>query len=63
MEIILPYIIQLAAGAAGGIAAGIVFKSLSLGPVGNALAGVAGAGISGQMVLMRGGGGLLEGVA
>jgi uncharacterized membrane protein YeaQ/YmgE (transglycosylase-associated protein family) len=43
-------IIQLIAGAVGGNAAGAIFKNLSLGTIGNSIAGIAGGGIGGQLL-------------
>lgn len=42
MEGILPIIIQLISGAAGGNIAGSLMKNLSLGTIGNSLAGIIG---------------------
>lgn len=50
-------IVQLISGAAGGNIAGAVLKKLSLGPVGNSIAGVVGGGIGGQLLGMLTGGG------
>jgi uncharacterized membrane protein YeaQ/YmgE (transglycosylase-associated protein family) len=43
-------LVQLVTGAVGGNAAGAVFKNLSLGVLGNSLAGLAGGGIGGQLL-------------
>jgi uncharacterized membrane protein YeaQ/YmgE (transglycosylase-associated protein family) len=43
-------IIQLISGAVGGNAAGALFKNLSLGMLGNSVAGIAGGGIGGQIL-------------
>ena len=43
-------IIQLIAGALGGNAAGAVSKDLSLGPLGNSIAGALGGGVGGQIL-------------
>jgi uncharacterized membrane protein YeaQ/YmgE (transglycosylase-associated protein family) len=43
-------IIQLISGAVGGNAAGAIFKNLSLGMLGNSVAGLAGGGIGGQIL-------------
>jgi len=55
-------IIQLISGAIGGNAAGAIFKNLSLGTIGNSLAGILGGVGGGQLLgalgLMAGGGGL-----
>ncbi len=50
MESLLPLIIQLASGAAGGNVAGAVLKNLSLGTLGNSIAGIAGGGIGGILL-------------
>ncbi len=50
MESLLPIIIQLISGAAGGNIVGKLAKNLSLGTVGNSLAGVVGGGIGGQIL-------------
>ena len=51
-------LVQLISGAIGGTAAGAMLKNLSLGPVGNAIAGIVGGGIGGQVLgAMMGGGG------
>jgi hypothetical protein len=54
MESLLPLIIQLISGAAGGNVAGSLMKNLSLGTVGNSLAGILGGGIGGQLLGMLG---------
>ncbi len=54
MESLLPLIIQLVSGAAGGNVAGSLMKNLSLGTVGNSLAGILGGGIGGQLLGMLG---------
>ncbi len=55
---IINLIIQLVSGAVGGNIAGGLMKSLSLGPVGNSIAGIVGGGLGGQILsmLMQGGG-------
>jgi hypothetical protein len=45
-------IISLLSGAAGGNAAGSLFKNLSLGLIGNSVAGILGGGIGGKVVAM-----------
>lgn len=57
MESILPIIIQLISGAAGGNLAGSLMKNLSLGTLGNSIAGILGGGLGGQVleILMGGG--------
>lgn len=58
MESILPLIIQLVSGAAGGNIVGSLAKNLSLGTAGNSLAGAVG-GFGGAQILdmLLGGGG------
>jgi len=58
MEALLPLIIQLISGAAGGNVAGALMKNLSLGPLGNSIAGIVGGGIGGQLLTFIGAGGL-----
>ena len=64
MEGLLPLIIQLISGAVGGNAAGALLKNMSLGTVGNSLAGIVGGGLGGQllgpMLGLGGGGGALD---
>jgi len=43
-------IIQLISGAIGGNAAGAVSKDISLGPLGNTIAGALGGGVGGQIL-------------
>jgi uncharacterized membrane protein YeaQ/YmgE (transglycosylase-associated protein family) len=45
-----PLIIQLLSGALGGNATGALMKNLSLGTLGNALAGLVGGAIGGQIL-------------
>jgi hypothetical protein len=45
-------IISLLSGAAGGNAAGSLFKNLSLGMLGNSVAGILGGGIGGKVIAM-----------
>lgn len=54
MEGLLPLIIQLVSGAAGGNAAGKMLKDASLGTVGNSIAGILGGGLGGQIMAMLG---------
>ncbi|MGB1309791.1 MAG: hypothetical protein ACPG47_01205 [Leucothrix sp.] len=54
MESLLPLIIQLVSGAVGGNVIGSVFKNLSLGGLGNSIAGIVGGGIGGQLLGMLG---------
>ena len=63
MESLLPLIIQLLSGAAGGNLAGSLLKNLSLGTLGNSIVGILGGGIGGQLLGMLGlatGGGELD---
>lgn len=62
MESLLPIIIQLLSGAAGGNVAGALLKNFSLGTVGNSIAGIVGGGIGGQLLSFIGAGGL-DGIA
>ncbi len=61
---IIPLIIQLVSGAAGGNIAGGLLKKLNLGVLGNSIAGILGGGIGGQILgwlgLGGGGGGSLD---
>jgi len=50
MESLLPILIQLVSGAAGGNIAGALFKNLSLGTLWNSVAGVAGGGLGGLVL-------------
>lgn len=50
MESLLPLLIQLASGAAGGNIFGALLKNLSLGTLGNSLAGIVGGGLGGQIL-------------
>jgi len=47
---IIDLLIQLISGAAGGNLVGALFKNMSLGPVGNSLAGIVGGGLGGQIL-------------
>ncbi len=61
MEALLPIIIQLISGAAGGNIVGKLFSKLSLGTAGNSIAGILGGGLGGQllgMANMAGSGGM-----
>ena len=49
---LLPLIIELVSGAVGGNVAGGLLKNLSLGPVGNSIAGIVGGGVGGQLLGM-----------
>lgn len=53
----MDWIIQLIAGAVGGNLTGGIFKKLSLGTLGNSLAGIFGGGLGGQIMGMLGGSG------
>ncbi|HTP06277.1 MAG TPA: hypothetical protein VMM54_14115 [Nitrospirota bacterium] len=50
----LNLIVQLISGAVGGNIAGSFMKNLSLGTVGNSLAGILGGGIGGQLLGLLG---------
>jgi len=54
---VLSLIIQLASGGAGGILAGKALPKMSLGTVGNIVAGLLGGGLGGQILGMLGIGG------
>ena len=54
MESLIPLIIQLISGAVGGNITGSLFKNLSLGSVGNSIAGILGCGLGGQLLSMAG---------
>ncbi len=54
MENLIPLIIQLVSGAAGGNVAGALMKKLSLGTMGNSLVGILGGGIGGGLMNMLG---------
>jgi len=58
MESLLPIIIQLVSGAAGGNVAGALLKNLSLGTAGNSVAGIVGGGVGGLLLSFIGAGGL-----
>src|SRR5689334_9047182 len=45
----LPFILQLITGAAGGNIAGALFSNFNLGATGNTLAGIVGGGVGGQV--------------
>ena len=45
-------IIQLVLGAIGGNVGGALFKNLSLGTLGNSIAGIVGGGVGGQILQM-----------
>jgi uncharacterized membrane protein YeaQ/YmgE (transglycosylase-associated protein family) len=55
-------IIQLVLGAIGGNIGGALMKNLSLGPLGNSIAGIVGGGLGGQVLnAILGGGGAAGG--
>jgi uncharacterized membrane protein YeaQ/YmgE (transglycosylase-associated protein family) len=54
MESLIPIIIQLVSGAAGGNIAGAIMKKFSLGTLGNSLIGILGGGLGGQLLGMLG---------
>lgn len=58
MENLVPLLIQLISGAAGGNAAGSLLKKFSLGTLGNSIAGILGGGIGGQLLGVATGGGM-----
>ena len=47
---LITLLIQLASGALGGNLAGSLFKNISLGTLGNSLAGIVGGGLGGQIL-------------
>lgn len=51
---LVPLLINLACGAIGGNVAGGVVKKISLGTLGNSLAGILGGGLGGQILAMLG---------
>jgi uncharacterized membrane protein YeaQ/YmgE (transglycosylase-associated protein family) len=53
MELV-PLLIQLASGAVGGNLAGKLLPNNSLGTIGNSIAGIAGGGIGGYLLVMLG---------
>ena len=65
METLLPIIIQLITGAAGGAGVGAALKSANMGTLGNIIAGAVGGAGSGQILGMLGmlGGGAMTGDA
>ncbi len=62
MESLLPLIISLASGAAGGNIAGALMKKFSLGTLGNSLVGILGGGLGSQIIGMLGNGAMLDGI-
>lgn len=59
----LPLIISLISGAAGGNIVGSVLKNLNLGTVGNSIAGILGGGIGQQLIAMLGSGAVADAAA
>ena len=54
MGSLVPVLIQLVCGALGGNAAASMKKDLSLGTIGNSIAGILGGGLGGQLLGMLG---------
>ncbi len=54
MEALLPLIIQLVSGAAGGNVVGKIFSGLNLGTLVNSIAGIVGGGLGGTLLGMLG---------
>ncbi len=54
MGSLLPLIIELISGAAGGNLAGKLMKNFSLGTLGNSLVGIIGGGLGGQLLGLLG---------
>lgn len=54
MQGLIPILIQLVSGAVGGNAAGAIKKDISLGTIGNSIAGIVGGGLGGQLLGMLG---------
>ena len=50
----MPLLIQLASGAIGGNLAGKLFRNISLGALGNSIAGILGGGLGGLVLEMIG---------
>jgi len=50
MESLIPLLTSLITGGVGGNIVGALFKKLSLGMLGNTIAGVAGGGLGGQLL-------------
>ena len=59
---LLPLILELAAGAAGGNIAGKLLPKSSMGPVVNSILGIVGGGLGGQVLSMLGMGGSASGI-
>jgi hypothetical protein len=49
---LISLIISLLSGAGGGNLAGMLFKNISLGTIGNSIAGIVGGGIGGKVLAM-----------
>jgi uncharacterized membrane protein YeaQ/YmgE (transglycosylase-associated protein family) len=62
---LMSWVISLITGGVGGNIAGALLKNMSLGPVGNTIAGIVGGGIGGQLLgsLLGGGGAAAAGAA
>ena len=58
MEVFAPFLTQLAAGAISASIVALILNKLSIGPVGNILAGMTGGGIAGKLFAMIGGAGI-----
>lgn len=58
MEALMPLIIQLISGAVGGNIIGALAKKISLGFLGNTIAGLVGGGVAGQFLGSMLGGGM-----
>ncbi len=54
MEQFLPLIINLISGGVGGNIVGALIKKISLGPLGNTIAGILGGGVGGQLLGLLG---------
>jgi len=57
MELLIPFLINLVSGIAGGNLVAAFLKKISLGVMGNTLAGLVGGGVAGQLLESAGGGG------
>jgi uncharacterized membrane protein YeaQ/YmgE (transglycosylase-associated protein family) len=60
---LLSWLVSLITGGVGGNIAGALFKNLSLGPLGNTIAGVVGGGLGGQLLSAALGAGTPGGIA
>lgn len=63
MEQLMPILMSLITGGIGGNIVGAIFQKLSLGLVGNTLAGVLGGGLGSQILSGAMGGGLVGDIA